>query len=110
MSDDVVGYVPCRHCNEVAEVRKLAKGDGYFTRCKCGTDQRRGAGRQKWIKENMRNSKDLIALKEPEPESKKVGAPEKKQDKKIKPKLWWLLVPLAGIGIIASKTMKGTKQ
>lgn len=80
-----VGFIECATCGDNnAEVAPFKKGNGYFTRCACGTDQRRGAARQEWIIENMRENR-IEALPEPEPEAVEEPQPEAVETPEEKP-------------------------
>jgi hypothetical protein len=113
-------FIICRDCKRPAEVVKLAKGKGHYTKsmrdgCQCGTDQRRGEARQKWLSENMKDSIAELAYipdnppqeKPPKEVVKETPRPDKK---KKSSKLWWLLVPVAGLGILAAKTLSRGKS
>lgn len=115
-------FIICRDCDKPAIVAKLAKGkDQYCTKsmvdgCQCGTDQRRGKVRQDWLKANMKDSLtelDFKPHKTPEEKPQKEAVKETPStDKKSKTsKLWWLLVPVAGLGILSAKLLsRGQKQ
>ncbi len=106
-------YVICRDCKKPAEVKKLAKGKGFYTKnlkdgCQCGTDQRRGKVRQEWLASNMKDSLAELAYKPPakdEPDPKPKASKPSKQSK-----LWWLLAPVVGLGWLAAKTLNQGKS
>ncbi len=115
-------FVLCRDCEKPAEVAKLARGKGYFTRnhpegCQCGTDQRRGKIRQDWIQANMVDSVDQLTIILPIPsqippkKSELEPVEEEKPPAGRKPysKLWLLTIPVIGLGLVFAK-MAGNKK
>jgi hypothetical protein len=126
-------FIICKDCNLPARVSKLKNGDNqYYTKaladgCQCGTDQRRGEPRQQWLRENMvetieelNHSTDDFSIPKPvkNATSQHAGAENDipdiplipKSKKKKSSKLWWLLVPVAGLGILAAKTLSRGKS
>ncbi|WP_416308541.1 hypothetical protein [Neptunicella sp. SCSIO 80796] len=82
VDNNVVGHIPNRDsknpvigvfrcdCGDVATVHnpKGKRSGHYYSICSCGTDQRSGEHRQKWLRENMRETvEDLepISISEP---------------------------------------------
>ncbi len=111
-----VGFIRCRTCKDIAEVVPFAKGEGYFTRCPCGTDQRRGKSRQDYLANNMVDTREqLEQAAEPEPAKKKQaasdpeGAPtsDKKPDGTTQASgKWWLAIPGVAAGLLILKFLR----
>jgi hypothetical protein len=111
-------YIICRDCKQPALVKPFAKGEGYFLTknpqgCQCGTDQRRSKPFQKWIEENKKETvAELATYQKPVENPKTQETPEEtNQPKKTKSsKLWWLLLPVAALGLGFAKLTTGGKK
>ena len=116
-----MSYITCKDCKKPAKVVPFSRGTGFYTKslkdgCQCGTDQRRGKARQDWLTDNMVD--DLESIKPlPEPKPGKSESKPKKSEQKSKKvnqgnhsKLWWLAIPLLGIGYVFSRAVGGKKS
>ena len=117
-------FIICRTCKKTALVEQL-KADKKETKyavksypggCGCGTDQRRGKVRQDYIKSHMVDSIDELSTQVLEPVQDKPKPTELKPEEEKPPagkksysKLWWLLIPVAGLGYTFAK-MAGAKN
>lgn len=121
-----VGSYHCKTCDQTAQVIPLAKQptnqivdghDAYFTRCGCGTDQRRGKARQKRIIALMNvEAPPVLPVEAPQAPSLPavINEDEPKQEPKPKPKknkagLWWLTLPVVAVAVIAGNSLRAKK-